>query len=50
MSGRTRASLWWLRQQPAVRRMGGNLVPKFVPESAKLTLAGAAQPSQTWLT
>jgi hypothetical protein len=29
--------LWWLRQQPAVRRMRENVVPKFVPESADLT-------------
>jgi hypothetical protein len=42
--------LWWLRKQPSVRRMRNRFVPNFVPELANVTVAGAAQPRQTWLT
>lgn len=42
--------LWWLRRQPAVRRMRANFVPKFVPEPANLTPGERALPGQTWLT
>jgi hypothetical protein len=42
--------LWWLRRQPAVRRMREKFVPNFVPDRANVTVAGAAQPGQIWLT
>jgi hypothetical protein len=42
--------LWWLRQQPSVRRMRENLVPHSVPDAAHLTCGEPQKLDRIWLT